>query len=127
MDAYIRRTWFSRFHDSKTYYTLMPFTIKLEKPKKKELFKQLKEKADIAAKTGAELGKKAVEKGPAIGKQFKEKGLEALEDSIEAARKASASGDRNIELLKKLAELKSVGIITEKEFEAKKKEILERI
>ncbi|MEM2759683.1 MAG: SHOCT domain-containing protein [Nitrososphaerales archaeon] len=95
--------------------------------KKDTFLKKLKEKADAAAKTGKVLGKKAIEKGPRIGKQLKLKSLEALEESIEKTRKAATSAEKNIELLKKLAELKASGIISEEEFERKKREILTRI
>lgn len=89
--------------------------------------RKLKKKADMAAKTGAGLGKKAVGKAPDVGKQLRERGIESIKEGIGAARKGSLSSDKNIELLKKLAELKSEGIISEEEFEAKKKEILQRI
>ena len=37
------------------------------------------------------------------------------------------SSDGNVELLKKLGELKKAGIITNKEFQAKKKQLLDKI
>jgi FMN phosphatase YigB (HAD superfamily) len=37
------------------------------------------------------------------------------------------SSDDNVELIKKLGELKKVGIITNKEFQAKKKQLLDKI
>jgi len=99
----------------------------LEGSKKDNLLKKLKEKADVATKKGAEISKKAVEKGPEFGKQLKRHGLRSIERSIGAARKAANSGEKNIEILKQLAELKEEGIITEEEFIKKKKEILDRI
>lgn len=91
------------------------------------LLKKLKEKADVATKKGAEIGKTAVEKGPEFGKQLKRHGIRSIESGIGAARKAATSGEKNIEILKKLAELKEEGIITEEEFIKKKKDILDRI
>jgi hypothetical protein len=99
----------------------------LGKSKKDDFLKKLKGKADMAAKTGAEIGKTAVEKGPGIGRQLKKATLKSIEESIAATRKSVTSGDKNLEILKKLAELKAAGIISEQEFEAKKKEILDRI
>ena len=37
------------------------------------------------------------------------------------------SSDDNVELIKKLGELKKAGIITNKEFQAKKQQVLEKI
>jgi hypothetical protein len=37
------------------------------------------------------------------------------------------SSDDNVELLKKLGELKKAGIISNKEFQAKKKQLLDKI
>jgi hypothetical protein len=37
------------------------------------------------------------------------------------------SSDDNVELLKKLGELKKTGIISNKEFQAKKKQLLDKI
>jgi len=37
------------------------------------------------------------------------------------------SSDDNVELIKKLGELKKAGIITNKEFQAKKKQLLDKI
>ncbi len=110
-------------------YTLLNtfFIVELGKAKKDNFLKKLKGKADMAAKTGAEIGKKAMEKGPGIGNQLKKQSLKSIEQSIAAARKSATSGDKNLEILKKLAELKTAGIINEQEFEAKKKEILDRI
>jgi hypothetical protein len=107
----------------------LPFDLiaGLEKSKKSGLFRKLKEKADTAAKAGADLGKKAIEKTPELGKQLKDQSLKSLDESITAVRKASTSGAKNVELLKQLAELKDQGIISDEEFEAKKKDILSRI
>lgn len=95
--------------------------------KKGDLLKKLRERADVAAKTSAKLGKKTIEKGSGIGKHLKEQSLKSMEESIATARKAAESGEKNLKILKKLAELKEEGIISEEEFAAKKKEILERI
>ena len=112
---------------SKAYTVQSLFIVELREYKKGDLLKKLKERADIAAKTSAELSKKTIEKGSGIGKQLKEQSLKSMEEGIATARKAAASGEKNLEILKKLAELKEAGIISEKEFAAKKKEILERI
>lgn len=98
-----------------------------EETKKKDFLSKLKKTADQAAKTGAELSKKAAERGPEFGKSLKEQTFKAIEEGISSGRKAAASGDKNLELLRKLAELKGAGIISEEEFQTKKKEILERI
>jgi hypothetical protein len=53
--------------------------------------------------------------------------FELFEKFVGRIRVGTQYGKSSIDLLSELAKLKELGIITEKEFEAKKKEILDRI
>lgn len=60
-------------------------------------------------------------------KKLKSKGELRIGKSISTARKIVSSNKKDLETLAKLGELKKAGIITEKEFQTKKKQILKRI
>jgi len=60
-------------------------------------------------------------------KKLKSKGEIRIGKSISTARKIVSSNEKDLETLAKLGELKKAGIITEKEFQTKKKQILKRI
>lgn len=87
----------------------------------------LKEKTDVAAKLGLEIGKKAAERGTNAAKDLSGKGASIVAEGVKNVRKAQESSLVNAETLRKLAELKEQGIITEEEFQTKKKELLDRI
>ena len=79
--------------------------------------------AKQAAKTSKELHKKALHEKETLQK----KGIKKINDSLTSVKKITASSQDNLEVLEKLGKLRKSGIITEKEFQAKKKEVLERI
>lgn len=60
-------------------------------------------------------------------KKLKSKGEKKLGKSIDAAKKITAGKGDALETLAKLGELKKAGIITDKEFRAKKKKLLAQI
>ncbi len=60
-------------------------------------------------------------------KKLKSKGERRIGESITKARRITSANDKDLETLAKLGELKKAGIITDKEFQAKKKQILKRI
>lgn len=60
-------------------------------------------------------------------KRLKSKGEQKISESISAARRMSSANGKDLETLAKLGELKKAGIITDKEFQIKKKQILKRI
>jgi polyhydroxyalkanoate synthesis regulator phasin len=60
-------------------------------------------------------------------KRLKSKGEQKISKSISAARRMSSADGKDLETLAKLGELKKAGIITDKEFQTKKKQILKRI
>lgn len=60
-------------------------------------------------------------------KRLKSKGEQQISKGMSAARRMSSADGKDLETLAKLGELKKVGIITDKEFQIKKKQILKRI
>ncbi|ABK77796.1 hypothetical protein CENSYa_1171 [Cenarchaeum symbiosum A] len=60
-------------------------------------------------------------------KRLKSRGAKKLEKGIGAAKKMAAGKGDALETLAKLGELRKAGIITEKEFRAKKKKLLAEI
>ena len=76
-----------------------------------------------AQKKSQELKKQAEKES----KKLKVQGEKRLGESIDAAKKMTASKGDAIETLAKLGELRKAGIITEKEFRAKKKKLLSQI
>ena len=79
--------------------------------------------AGQAKKTSDELQMRAKKERANIKKQ----GIKKINDGISAAREVTSSTDRNLETLEKLGKLRKAGVITEKEFQVKKKKILARI
>ena len=81
----------------------------------------------IAAKqaktTSTELRKQAKKEG----EQIKAEGVKKITEGLSAARKATSSADDDLNTLEKLGKLRKAGVITQKEFEEKKKKILSRI
>jgi len=60
-------------------------------------------------------------------KKLKSKGEQKIYKSINTARRITSANEKDLETLAKLGELKKAGIITDKEFQTKKKQILKRI
>jgi len=79
--------------------------------------------ASQAKKTSDELREKAVKE-----KEFiKSKGIKKINEGITAARMIAGKVDEDLATLEKLGKLKKSGVLTEKEFQEKKKKILSRI
>ena len=60
-------------------------------------------------------------------KRLKSKGEQKISKSLITARRITSANKKDLETLAKLGELKKAGIITDKEFQTKKKQILKRI
>lgn len=90
---------------------------------------RIKNKADEVQKHGKNLAQKAADRAPDAHATIKKHGKEKLQGGISAAKKitSQSSSSENLELLEKLGELRDKGILSEKEFLEKKKEILEKI
>lgn len=76
-----------------------------------------------AKKTSEELTKKALKEK----EQIKSKGIKKINEGIAAAKKATGKTEEDLITLEKLGKLRKDGILTEKEFQEKKKKILSRI
>ena len=92
---------------------------------KKEVVEKLKMHAELAKKKTRELRPKAKNQSSKVSKKIQNK-KEKLSKSIKDTNRF-ASSERNLTILEKLGELNKKGIITNKEFQDKKKEILKRI
>ena len=100
------------------------------KKKPSKFFEKLKDTVNDAKATGEALSKVALEKGKeglSVGAELSKKGSSSIEKSIASAKKSLSSSDEMITLIERLGKLKESGLITEKEFQAKKKELLEKI
>ena len=90
----------------------------------KEVLQKLKVQAEIAKGKTRELQKIARAKSSKVKTQLKTKSKK-LASSISEAKLITS--EKNLKILEKLAELNKKGIISNKEFQEKKKEILKRI
>jgi len=94
---------------------------------KKGFFDNLAKKADEIKRQGMELGKIAAKEAGELGEKIDD----AVDDGLDAAKKlkpqSSESKNEIVDLLERLASLKEQGILTEKEFTAKKKDLLNKI
>jgi polyhydroxyalkanoate synthesis regulator phasin len=79
--------------------------------------------ASQAKKTSIKLRKKAEKES----KSLKKKGSEKLSEGILAAKNATSNVDDDLKTLERLGKLRKSEILTEKEFQEKKKKILARI
>jgi len=79
--------------------------------------------ANQASKTSKDLRKQAKKERDSL----RERGMEKITKGISAAKNITSNTEDDLEILKKLGKLRTNGVITEKEFQAKKKKILDRI
>ena len=100
----------------------------------KEGIRRADEIVEDAAEFGKIASKEAQQKSIELkkiakieGERLKAEGERKLNKSIAKAKKMTASQRNDLETLAKLGELRKAGILTEKEFQLKKKKILKRI
>ena len=91
----------------------------------KEVLEKLKAHAELAKQKTKELTSKAKSRSSKVSKQIKKKSGK-ISESVENTKRI-VSLEKNMAILEKLGELNKKGIITNKEFQEKKKEILKRI
>ena len=84
----------------------------------------MKTHAEIAKEKARDLRSLAKSQGSNVSKKLKTKGKK-LTKSI--SKTNFISSEKNLSILEKLGELNKKGIITNKEFQEKKKELLKRI
>ena len=80
-----------------------------------------------AKKRGYYISKAIAKKGSSIGSKLKKKTRSGMRSSINAGKNLQDSSQKELDLLKKLGDLKKSGVITNKEFQEKKKKILAKI
>ena len=97
------------------------------KPKDAEFLDKLVESVDDAKKKGQKIGKLAKIRGIKLSQRVKSRAKKTVSKKIAKAKRMIRSSDDNVELIKKLGELKKSGIITNKEFQSKKKQLLDKI
>ena len=90
------------------------------KQKSEEIIKQAKKK-------GFEVSEKIAKKGESIGSKIRDTTKSGVKKGITVTKNIKTPTEKNLEVLEKLGELKKKGIITNKEFQEKKKKILSKI
>ena len=79
--------------------------------------------AGQAKKTSEELRKKAIKEKESI----QSKGIKKINEGISAAKELTTKAEQDLAALEKLGNLRKSGVLTEKEFQEKKKKILARV
>ena len=97
------------------------------KPNDEEFLEKLLESVDEAKKKGQKIGRLAKIRGLKLSKQVRARAKKTVSKKITKAKRMIRSSEDNVELIRKLGELKKVGIISNKEFQAKKKQLLDKI
>jgi hypothetical protein len=76
-----------------------------------------------AKKKGYDISEKIAARGSVLGYKLKNK----TKSAIKSGKNLKSSSSKNLDLLKKLGDLQKAGIITNKEFQEKKKKFLSKI
>ena len=97
------------------------------KPNDEEFLEKLLESVDEAKRKGQKIGKLAKIRGLKLSKQVRARAKKTVSKKITKAKRMIRSSEDNVELIRKLGELKKAGIISNKEFQVKKKQLLDKI
>jgi len=97
------------------------------KPNDEEFLEKLLESVDEAKRKGQKIGKLAKIRGLNLSKQVRARAKKTVSKKITKAKRMIRSPKDNVELIRKLGELKKAGIISNKEFQVKKKQLLDKI
>ena len=97
---------------------------KTKKKKSRTILHKIKKKAKIVHKHGKKIAKKA----PSHRKTIAKHGKKRLQSGISIAKKITSfsSPKESLHMLEKLGDLRKKKIISEKEFQAMKKDIIEK-
>ena len=96
-------------------------------PNDDEFVDKLLESIGEAKEKGQKIGKLAKIRGIKLSKKVKAEAKKTVSKKITKAKRMIRSSDDNLELIKKLGELKKAGVISNKEFQVKKKQLLDKI
>jgi len=114
-------------------WTAFPVLIMKEYQKRfnaansKKVIDRLRIQTEIAKKQSDVLRKIATSKGSEISSRLIRQASDTVSSGVSSARKMAYSPEKSLELLERLAALNKKGIISNKEFQDKKKEILRKI
>ena len=97
------------------------------KPKDDAFIDKLFQSADEAKKKGQKIGRLAKLRGISFSKRVSTQAKKSVSKKISKAKRMVRSSEQNVELIKKLGELKKAGLITNQEYLAKKKQLLDKI
>ena len=97
------------------------------KPNDEEFVEKLLESVDEAKKKGQKIGRLAKIRGLKLSKRVSAQAKKTVSKKIIKAKRMIRSSEDNMELIRKLGELKKAGIISNKEFQTKKKQLLDKI
>ena len=97
------------------------------KPKDDAFIDKLFQSADEAKKKGQKIGRLAKLRSARLSKRVSTQAKKSVSKKISKAKRIIRSSEQNVELIKKLGELKKAGLITNQEFLAKKKQLLDKI
>ena len=110
----------------------------MTKQKKNGYIEKFLKKADQVLDEAVELGAMTVKQASKTSKEFhtqakkegdalQKKGMKRIVSGISTAKNIASNSQEDLIILEKLGKLRKAGIITEREFQAKKKMILGRI
>ena len=94
---------------------------------KKGFLENIAKKADELKDKSIELGKMAAKEAEELGEKIDDAVDESWDEVKKLNPKSYESKNDTIDLIERLAKLKEQGIISEKEFNAKKKDLLDKI
>ena len=92
-----------------------------------EVLDEAVELGEITAKQASKASKEFSDMAKKESAVLQKKSLEKINEGISTAKKLAANSQEDLLLLEKLGKLKKSGVLTEKEFQEKKKKILSRI
>ena len=93
------------------------------KSKKKTFFDNLKRNTDEIKDQSWKIGKTTAKSAEELGNKIDS----VIDESVNAAKSMGISKNETLDMIERLAKMKDQGILTEKEFAEKKKELLEKI
>ena len=96
-------------------------------PNDDEFVTKLLESVNEAKSKGQKIGRLAKLRGLKIGKRVRTQAKKTVSKKVTKAKRMIRSSQDNVELIKRLGELKKAGIISNKEFQTKKKQLLDNI
>ena len=134
-DSYIRNVsdevLVQFYHDIEwTYFPVIvldEYQRRFKSKAKRDILEKLKKRAESAKRESVKLGKLTVRKGYGVGKKLKGSTTKGISKSIQIAKTLGPSPMESLQLIEKLGKLKDSGLITEKEFQQKKKQLLKKI